>query len=68
MKITFPLHMDQAIKNAFDAFAKDGFVYSINSPTVRTDTHVIWDIDANEQEMVSLGIKIGYNLAKEDQQ
>lgn len=62
MKIKFPLHMEPAIKTALDGFAKDGFVYSINSPTERTETHIIYDFDANGQELVSLGIKIGAAL------
>jgi hypothetical protein len=62
-KITLPAHMGTALDQALDAFAKDGFLYDITSRQI-FGNKIVLQIVAHPQEIIDLGIKIGYRLAK----
>jgi hypothetical protein len=57
----FPIHMKLSYMLAIYSFAKDGFYYGQNIIAEKDDSFTI-EIDASEQQIMDLGIKIGYRL------
>lgn len=60
-QFNFPIHMKPAFEAAIDAFAKDGFLYD-SKITFENENIFVADIDASPNQIMSLGIKIGYRL------
>lgn len=63
--VKFPAHMVAAVKKSLNDFAKDGFIYQVANGQTDSTGNYFLDIYASDQELIKLGIKIGYNLAKE---
>lgn len=63
LNITLPIHMKAALDSSLAVFSDDGFKYDITDRQERGN-HIYLSLNANDQEIINLGIKIGYALAK----
>lgn len=61
-KITLPLHWKAALDSALEAFARDGFIYLTQNREELPSGHIVLEVAATEEQMLNLGVKIGYRL------